>query len=326
MFLNRSIVAAVGCGLTLALAALASARAEEAFPSKPIRIVLPYAPGGPTDAIARALGRNLESQLKVPVLVENKPGGQGVIAMQTVMASRPDGYTVGWAPGNALTTNRILMKDLPYKVQDFKLLTTLYRGGIVIVVPKNSPARSLKQLLDQARKDGKPMIYGTAGPGGTSHLTMEQIASMEGLPTQMVSYKGDAPMALDVMAGTLPAAMATVSTTGEAHKQGKLKILAITSDKRTEQFPDIPTVAESGYPQVESYFWAGAVVPAGTPTPVADVLRKAIVAAMHSPDVKAAFTPDITPFTGTAQDFNEFLSEDYNKWTSLIKSRGISLQ
>lgn len=326
MIHRRTTLVTVGVGLALVLGMPARVTAQEAFPTKPIRIVLPYAPGGPTDAIARALGRSLESSLKVPVVIENKPGGQGVIAMQAVMASRADGYTIGWAPGNALTTNRILMKDLPYKVQDFKLLTTLYRGGIVVAVPKSSPASSLKQLLELARKDGKPMIYGTAGPGGTSHLTMEQLAAIEGLPTQMVSYKGDAPMALDVMAGTLPAAMATVSTTGEAHKRGQLKILAITSDKRMEQYPDIPTFAESGYPQVESYFWAGAVVPAGTPDAVADVLRKAMVAAMHSPEVKTAFTPDISPFTGTAKEFNEFLSQDYNKWTALIKARGISLQ
>ncbi|MGE0804937.1 MAG: Bug family tripartite tricarboxylate transporter substrate binding protein [Burkholderiaceae bacterium] len=316
--------------LALCFAAVTSvahqAFAETAFPTRPIRFVLPYAPGGPTDAIARAVGRNMEQALKVPVVVENRPGGQGVIAMQAVSSSKPDGYTIGLAPGNAFTTNRILMKDLPYRLDDFKLITTLYRGGVVLAVPKSSPASTLKEFVELARKDARPQIFGTGGPGGASHLTMEQFASITGMRVQMVAYKGDAPMVLDVLGGTLPAAMVTVSVTGEHHKRGALRILAITSAEQMEAYPDVPTFRQAGYPEIETYFWAGTVAPAGTPDAVVGILQKAIANAMHGPEVKSVLTPDIVPFTGGEKEFRDFVTQDFNKWNDLVRDRNIVIR
>lgn len=319
----RKLFAGIVCAMAFFSVSVSG---QEIFPSKPIKLVLPYAPGGPTDAIARAMAKHMEMSLKVPVIVENKPGAQGGIAMQTVGSSKGDGYTIGLAPGNVFTTNRILLKNLPYKVEDFKLLTTLYRGGVLLAVPKNSPASTLKQFIELSKSESRPLIFGTAGPGGTSHLTMEQLAQIEGLKTQMVSYRGDSPMVVDVLGGTLPAAMVTVSVTIDHYKRGALKVLAITSDRRMSQYPDIPTFKESGYPDIESYFWAGTVVPAGTPDAIADLLRKAIVTAMHSDEVKATFTPDIVPFTGGVKDFNDFIAMDMSKWSDLIQKRGITIQ
>jgi tripartite-type tricarboxylate transporter receptor subunit TctC len=314
-------------GLCLVMGAAGTALAQpEPFPSRPIKLVLPYQPGGPTDAIARAVAKHMTEALKTPVVVENKPGGQGVIAMQAVLAAKADGYTVGWAPSNALTTNRLLMKNLPYKMQDIRMITTLYRGGMVFAVPRNSPAHSMTEFVELARKEGKPMIYGTAGPGGTSHLTIEYLAQLEGMRTQMVSYRGDGPMALDVLGGSLPGMIGTVATTGEHYKKGDLKILGFTGDKRMEAYPDIPTFKEAGYPQIESYFWAGAIVPAATPEDVVVKLRAALHAAMRGPEVKAVLTPDLTPFLGGEKEYRDFVDVEYKRWMDLIRDRAISLQ
>lgn len=320
----RILLAALS--LSAAVAGTAHAQAPEPFPSRPIKLVLPYAPGGPTDAIARAVAKAMEASLKTPVIVENKPGGQGVIAMQSVLSAKADGYTVAWAPSNALTTNRLLMKDLPYKMQDIKMVTTLYRGGMVFAVPRNSPANSMKEFVELARKEGKPMIYGTAGPGGTSHLTIEYLAQLENIKTQMVSYRGDGPMALEVLGGNLPGMIGTVATTGEHYRRGALKILGFTGDKRMEAFPDIPTFKEAGYPQIETYFWAGAVVPAATPEDVVTRLRAALHAAMRGPEVAAVLTPELSPFLGGEREYRAFVDLEYKRWMDLIRDRGIAMQ
>lgn len=314
----------VGLGLVMGLATSGLAQ-QEPFPSRPIKLVLPYQPGGPTDAIARAVAKHMSESLKTPVVVENKPGAQGVIAMQAVLAAKPDGYTIGWAPSNALTTNRLLMKNLPYKLEDVRMVTTLYRGGLVFAVPKSSPANSLKEFVELARKEGKPMIYGTAGPGGTSHLTIEYLAQLEHMKTQMVSYRGDGPMALDVLGGSLPGMVGTVATTGEHYKKGDLKILGFSGDKRMAAYPDIPTFKEAGYPQIESYFWAGAVVPAATPDHVVVALRTALHAAMRGAEVKAVLTPDLTPFLGGEKEYRDFVELEYRRWMALIRDRGITI-
>ena len=322
--MNDKIRSALAVLATL-LPLVAGAQAAENYPSRTIRLVLPYSPGGPTDVIARAVATHMEASLGVTVLVENKPGGQGVISMQSVLLSRPDGYTVGWAPTNVLTTNRMLIKDLPYKLQDFKLVTTLYRGGMVFAVPKDSPANSLRQFVDLARREGKPMIYGTAGPGSGSHLTVEWLAQIERLQTQMIPYKGDSPMSMDVLGGTLPGMIGTVATTGEQYRRGNLKILGFTGGTRMEAYPDVPTFKESGYP-IESYFWAGAVLPAATPEPIAAKLRAALHAAMRGSEVKTALTPDIVPIVGGEREYRDLVDTEYARWSSLIKSRNIATQ
>jgi tripartite-type tricarboxylate transporter receptor subunit TctC len=298
---------------------------KQNFPSRPIRLVLPYAPGGPTDAIARAAAQKMAEVLGVPVIVENRPGGQGIVAAQAVLLSQPDGYTVGWTPSPVLTTNRLTIKNLPYSVDDFKLVTTLYRGGMVFAVAKSSPANWLGEYLAQVKASGKPMIYGTAGPGGNSHLTVELLAQMADLKTQMVAYKGDAPMTLDLLGGTLPAMIATVGVTGEHYRKGALKILAFTGAGRMKDYPRIPTFRESGFP-IESYFWAGATVPAKTPESAVAALRNAFDEAMHGPQVRGVMTSDLVPYTRGETDFRQMVKDEFQRWDTLVRTRGIQLQ
>jgi tripartite-type tricarboxylate transporter receptor subunit TctC len=298
---------------------------KQDFPNRPIRMVLPYAPGGPTDAIARAAAQKMAEVLGVPVVVENRPGGQGIIAAQAVLLSKPDGYTVGWTPSPVLTTNRLTIKDLPYKVDDFKLVTTLYRGGMVFAVAKSSTAKSLSEYLAQVKASGKPMIYGTAGPGGNSHLTVELLAQMAGLKTQMVAYKGDAPMTLDILGGTLPAMIASLGVTGEHYRKGALKILAFTGGERIKDYPQIPTFKESGF-AIESYFWAGATVPANTPESAVAALRNAFDVAMHGSGVRAVMTSDLVPYTRGEKEFRQMVEDEFQRWDELVRTRGIQLQ
>jgi tripartite-type tricarboxylate transporter receptor subunit TctC len=295
------------------------------FPTRPIRLVLPYAPGGPTDAIARAVARKLEVDLKVPVIVENKPGAQGVIAALAVLSSNADGYTVGWTPSPVLTTNRIALPKLPYKVDDFKLVTPLYRGGMVIAVSAATKATTLRQYLDEAKASGQPLIYGTAGPGGNSHLTVELLAQMAGLNTQMVPYKGDNPMVVDMLGGNLPAMIATVAATEQHYRKGGLKLLAFTGDQRMKELPEVPTLIESGF-AIESYFWAGATHRAGTPDAVAAKLRAALDAAMHSPEVRSVMTTDLVPYVRGEQEFHKMVDSEYQRWSQVAAARGIQFK
>lgn len=311
--------------LAAALVPMAATAQPTDFPNRPIRLLLPYAPGGPTDAIARAVARRLEGALGVPVIVENKPGAQGVIATQALLQSKPDGYTVGWTPSPVLTTNRIVVRELPYKLDDFKLVTPLYRGGMVVAISATSPATSLRQYLEQVKASGQPMIYGTAGPGGNSHLTVELLAQMAGLKTQMVPYKGDSPMALDMLAGNLPAMIATVAATEQHYRKGALKLVAFTGEQRMKELPQVPTLAESGF-AIESYFWAGATLPARTPEPVAAKLRAALESAMHSPEVKAVMTSDLVPYTRGEKEFHQMVDSEFQRWSHVANSRGIQFK
>lgn len=311
--------------LSAAAAPLRTFAQTKDFPNRPVRLLLPYAPGGPTDAIARAAAQKMAEILGVPIVVENRPGGQGIVAAQALLLSRPDGYTVGWTPSPVLTTNRLTVKNLPYKVEDFKLVTTLYRGGMVFAVSRSSTATSLRQYLDEVRASGKPMIYGTAGPGGNSHLTVELLAQMAGLKTQMVPYRGDGPMTLDLLGGTLPAMIATVAVTGEHYRKGALALLGFTGDRRMEDYPKVPTLQESGF-AIESWFWAGATVPVDTPPSVVAVLRNALERAMHSPEVRNVMTSDLVPFTRGEGEFRQMVDGEFQRWDSLIRTRGIQLQ
>jgi tripartite-type tricarboxylate transporter receptor subunit TctC len=169
------------------------------------------------------------------------------------------------------------------------------------------------------------MIYGTAGPGGNSHLTVELLAQMAGLKTQMVAYRGDGPMTLDLLGGSLPAMIATVAVTGEHYRKGDLKILGFTGDKRMKDYPQIPTFKEAGFP-IESYFWAGAAVPAGTPERVAAKLRAAMQSAMHTAEVKNVMTSDLVAYTEGEQEFRHSVDSEFERWDSLVKTRGIRLQ
>jgi tripartite-type tricarboxylate transporter receptor subunit TctC len=311
--------------LAAALLPLTVSAQSRDFPNRPIRLVLPYAPGGPTDAIARAVARRLEATLGATVIVENKPGAQGIIAAQALLQASPDGYTVGWTPSPVLTTNRIVLPKLPYKVDDFKLVTPLYRGGMVIAVSAASKATSLRQYLDEVKASGQPMIYGTAGPGGNSHLTVELLAQMAGLKTQMVPYKGDGPMALDMLAGNLPAMIATVAATEPHYRKGALKLLAFTGEERMKGLPLVPTLTESGF-AIESYFWAGATLPAGTPEPIASKLQAAFESAMHSPEVKAVMTSDLVPYTRGEKEFHQMVESEFQRWSQVARTREIQFR
>lgn len=308
--------------LAATLLPFASMAQAQQLANRPIRLLLPYAAGGPTDAIARAVARRLETELKLPVVVENKPGAQGILATQALLQAAPDGHTIGWTPSPVLTTNRIVLPSLPYKLEDFKLVTPLYRGGMVIAVSGASKASTLRQYLDEAKASGQPMIYGTAGPGGNSHLTVELLAHTVGLKTQMVPYKGDSLMALDLVGGSLPAMIATVGATQQHHQKGALKLLGFTGDQRMKDLPQVPTLIESGFP-IESYFWAGATLRAGVPEPIVARLRAAFESAMHSEEVRGTMTADLVPYTRSEKEFQQLVDDEYQRWSRLAKARGM---
>jgi tripartite-type tricarboxylate transporter receptor subunit TctC len=305
------------------------ALANEPFPApgKVITLVVPFGAGGPTDVVARALARYMERALGTSVIVENKGGAMGTIAMGAVAKARPDGYSIVVVPGNGLTSNLVLIKDLPYKPEDFRMLTPLYRGALALSVPASSPAKSLKEYTDQAKRANVPLIFGGAGRGGASHLTMEQWANAAGVSLRMVYYKGDAQVATDLIGNNVPAMISALGGVVSHYRAGKIRVLAVSTATRLEKFPELPTFAESGYPQIVTYHWAGTAVPSGTPEIIADKLRSTIVQAMATPEVQAALSPDMVVYTTAREgEFRLFVQSDYEKLRDIIIANKVVLE
>lgn len=304
------------------------AYAQETYPSKPIKIIVPIAAGGATDVQARAMADELQKRLKVAVVVENKPGGNFVIGNAAVASAPSDGYTLGWALSAAMSLNPLLYKNLPYKPGDFQFLAPVSKGHHVIAVPGNSKATSLKEWIEGVKRSGQPAAIGVSSTGGTTHLMAETVGERAGFAVQPIVYRGEAPAVLDLVAGQLPAMSGIVASVLDHYKAGKVKVLAISSDKRIPELPDVPTFKELGYDFVITY-WNGMVAPAGTPKPIVDKLSTTIREVLASPEFKtriSAAVPDMHIISGSPQLMGEMIKEDTAFWSRIIKSRNIKIE
>jgi tripartite-type tricarboxylate transporter receptor subunit TctC len=322
---RSSIVRGTALGMLLVAV---GAHAQDAFPSKPIKIIVPIAAGGATDVQARAMADELQKRLKVAVVVENKPGGNFVIGNAAVAAAQPDGYTLGWALSAAMSLNPILYKNLPYKPGEFQFLAPISKGHHVIAVPSSSKASSLKEWVDDIKRSGQPAAVGVSSTGGTTHLMTETIGERAGFAVQPIVYRGEAPAVLDLVAGQLPAMSGIVASVLDHYKAGKVKVLAISSDKRIPELPEVPTFKELGYDFVITY-WNGMVAPPGTPKPIVDKLSATIREVVASPEFKArisATVPDMHLISGSPQLMGEMIQSDTAFWSRIIKSRNIKIE
>lgn len=312
---------AVSCAVLLG----APTFAQDAFPSKPIRLIVPIAAGGISDIQARVMAEEMRKTLGQPVVVENKPGGNFSIGMQALTSSPPDGYTMGWLFPPALVVNPILYKDLPYKVSDVQYLTLVSGGHQIVAVPANSPFNKMADLVQAAKRSAGPTNVGVTAIGASTHLMFEQLGVIEGFKVQPVLYRGEAPAVQDLVAGNLPLFVGVVPSVIQHYKTGKIKILAISSEKRIPELPDVPTLVEQGYKDMVVRYWAGLGVPAGTPKAVAEKLRDAAVKAMNTD----AFTSRIAPFpdvrvmAGTSEEFAATVKAETDLWGKVIRERNI---
>ena len=306
-----------------ALAASVVAQAQ-GFPSRPVRIVCPFPPGGGVDITARTLANELAKQLGQPVTVENKPGAGGNIAAAEVAKSAPDGHTLFLTLNALHAISPVLYAKLPFDaVKDFAFITTLVQFNNVLVVPATASAKTVQDLVAQAKGQPGKLTFASSGNGTNLHLTGELFKSMAGIDIQHVPYKGSAPAMTDLLGGrvtmmfeTIPAAIAQV-------RSGKLRALGVTGAKRSPLFPDVPAVAEAGLAGFEVQSWYGVVAPAATPREVVARLNAEAVKAANGRDFRERLEPlGFGILTGTPEQMLEMVKADAARWAPIVKASG----
>jgi tripartite-type tricarboxylate transporter receptor subunit TctC len=314
------LLGAVICAASIPCAALA-----QAYPSKPVKIVVPFPPGGAVDTIARVVGQKLADELKQPVIVENRPGASANIGAELVAKSAPDGYTLLMAsPG--LATNNTLFPKLPFNgVRDFTAIARIGYAPLVIVVNPSFPAMSLGELIALAKADPGKLTYASAGNGSSGHLAGELFKISARIDALHVPYKGGAPAITDLLGGRISFMPINPLEVLSHIKSQRLRVLAVASDKRVALLPDVPTVGEAGVPGFEASVWWGLVAPAKTPHEIIARLNAASLQALADPSVKGKLTElgvVITP--GTPEQFGDFIRAEDARWAKVIKTSGIT--
>ncbi|PLC49279.1 ABC transporter substrate-binding protein [Pollutimonas subterranea] len=329
MILLKKIGATALVGALFTVAAPGLAHADDSWPSKSISFVVPYAAGGFADTRMRLLARELADELKTSVVVENKAGAGGVIGTAFIVKSKPDGYTIGSGNLAPLSVNPTLMpKNVSYDVQkDIAPVILIEESPLILSVNNQVPVKTVKELIDLAKKDPGRLTFGSSGVGGAHHLSGELFASEAGMQLSHVPYKGGAPAATDLMAGHIDMMFEMGYAAMPAIQAKKVHPLAVTSAKRLALLPDVPTMAESGLPGFESYNWQGVIAPAGTPDAVIQKLNAAFNNILKKPEVQKAFEATGGQSAGgTPEEFAAFIQSETEKWAKVIKSANISIE
>ena len=302
------------------------ARGADDFPNRPIRIVVAYAPGGGNDLFARVLGKRLTETLGKTVLVDNRPGANGIIGTKLVAAATPDGYTVILAD-MAHATNPFVYSSAQYDpIKDFAPITTLGSAPIILIVHPSVPMQSLADFISAAKNQPGKIVMGSGGTGSTSHIAGEFFQQRTGARFTHVPYKGTGPALADLVGGQIQCIFSPVAAAIPLVTAGRVRALAISSAKRAGVLPDVPTFEESGVADFRVGGWYGILAPAGTPRPVVMRLNKEIIAAVQAPEVRSRFDDAlVTPGTGTPEDFTAFLKAEAARWSQLIKTVGIKV-
>lgn len=316
-FNRRAVVAALA-------ALLAGAASAQEFPSKPIRLIVPYGAGGPTDGLARILGEGLQKRLKQAVIVENKAGGGSIIGVDHVAKSKADGYTLLFATGAPFIINPALNPKLPYQVQDFVPIATVASYSMVLATAKNQPFGNLQDLLKYARSHPGKVSYGSAGGGTSNHLAGELLANAAGLELIHTPYRGNSQAMTDVIAGNLTFMFDMPATTIQHVQSGRVKLLGSTSPSRNPLTPDVPTVQESGLPSYDVTSWFGLFAPAGTPDAVVQLLNRVTNESMADPEVAARLKQAGYEFKAeTPGQVARRIQTESAEWASLIRKANI---
>lgn len=314
-------------GRTLLAFALCTTTAwAQDFPSKPIRLVVPYSPGGGTDTVARLMGERLANSLKQSVVVENKPGASANIGAEYVARQPADGYTILVTAPN-FTTSEALFDKPGWKFEDFAPVIQLVRYANVLVAAPGAPFATLQQVITEAKAKPGSLSFGSAGAGSNSHLGVELLDLRAGITMQHIAYKGSGPMKTDLLGNHLLLGADGLAGLSEMIKTGKLKALAVLAPKRSPLAPEIPSLGDVGINDVDANGWYGALVPAGTPPAVVARLHEAFAAALQSPEVIGRLkTLGVEPVGASTEEFRSYLLGERKKWAELVKAKGIKLE
>nr|WP_239027431.1 tripartite tricarboxylate transporter substrate binding protein [Ramlibacter algicola] len=301
-----------------------AASAQEAFPNKPIHMILPFPPGGVTDLLARALGEKLSARLGQPVVVENKPGAGTVLASDYVARAKPDGYTILMAASSLGTAPLIYDKVTYDAVKSFAPVTQVASVVHVLVVSPKLPVANVKELIAYTKANPGKLSYASTGTGTSTHLEGELLKSMAGIDMVHVPYKGSGPALNDLVGGQLGVMIDALGSSGPFIKAGKLRALGVTTAKRSASVPELPTLAESGVPGYEAMPWLGLVAPAGTPPEIVDRLHKETAKVLEDPAIKERFKGWGLDIIGnTPAEFSAFIKRDIDQWARVIKNANI---
>jgi tripartite-type tricarboxylate transporter receptor subunit TctC len=295
------------------------AAAQQPYPAKPVRMIVPFAPGGGTDTLGRLLALKLGEIWNVSVVVENRPGAGSTVGTDLAARAAPDGYTLG-VTSMSHAINATLYRKLPYDtIRDFEFIVLTVRVPNVLVVHPSVPAKSVKELVALAKARPGDLSFSSSGVGGVSHLSAEVFAATAGIRMLHVPYKGAGPAMIALVSGESQVMMATVPVLLPQMKAQRVRALAISSLERSPLLPDLPTIAESGYPGFETDSWYGILAPKGTPRAIVQKVNADANRALESPDLKAALAKQgAQPAGGTPEQFERFLQAETAKWRKAI--------
>jgi tripartite-type tricarboxylate transporter receptor subunit TctC len=307
----------VACGL--ASIAQAQEDAVQNYPQRPIRMIVPYAPGGGTDVLGRLAAKELSEALGQPVVVENRPGGAAIVGTEAVARSKPDGYTLLVAPSGPLVMNPVLRKSIPYNPEtDFVPVSVIGRLPLLITVNASLPVKSVRELIDYAKANPNAVTYASSGP--LFLLATELFKQKTGTEFLLVPYKSSAESATALLAGQVTLAIADVPPVVGLVKDGRLRALAYTNEHRSAEFPEIPTVAEAGLPGTEVATLVGIVAPAGTPEPIVRKLQNVLTAMVKKPELRERFaTIGVEPVGSTSEEFAKAIKADIARWDEVAR-------
>ena len=308
----------------LAIFSLAG-NAQDKYPVKPVRIIVPFAPGGSTDIFARLLAERLQAPLGQPVVVENRGGASGNIGAEAVAKSTPDGYTVLMATTGVMAINNALFKGMPYDAaKDFEPVVYVASITNVLIVATDSPLKSVAELIAAAKREPGKLSFASAGAGASTHMSAELFKAMAGVDLLHVPYKGSGPAMPDVIAGRVSMMFENMPGAVSHIRGGKVRVLAVTGLKRTPALPEVPSVAESGVPGYESLSWSGFAVPAGTPPETIARLNREVNAILAAAEMRQKFADQgAEPVGGTPETFAAHVKREREKWAGVIRAANI---
>jgi len=326
----RPVIGSV-CALLLALAAAllpASTQAQtRGFPNKPIKIVVPYAAGGPSDVVTRVVAQRMSTFLGVPVVVDNKAGANALIGMEFVARQPGDGYTLVMFSQGGSVLNTAGREKMPYDLlKDFRAVGNMAVLAQVAAASNNIQVKTLNEFVAYAKANPGKLSYGSSGIGGTPHLTSEWIKIISGIEMTHVPYKGTGPATADLIAGHIQLVYTEVPVLMEHIREGKIQALAISTRDRSPLFPNVPTVSESGFPQLTGANWFGLQVPSSTPTSIVNTLNDALVKSLEHPETRSALLAQgADPDPGPPEKFDKFVRDELARWSSVIKATKVQL-
>ena len=321
--LRRSLL---GLSAGLALCAPLGQALAQAYPSKPITLVIPFPPGGPTDLVARVLAKKLGEQMGQSVVVDNKPGANGNIGAMAVVKAPADGHTVLYNT-SSITLSPALYKSLGYDVQrDLVPVALTAVVPLALVVNPNVPANNVREFVAYAKANPGKLSYGSAGNGNVTHLAAYQFVQSQGLDATHIPYKGSAPADVDLVAGQIQFMTDTINSVMPFIKDKRLKLLAVTTAKRMSLFPEAPTLAETVMPGFEAGAWQGVMVPAGTPAAVVQRLNSELLKALKSPEVLEKLAQQGAEALGSSpEEYGAYVKKELARWAGVVKATGVSL-